>query len=59
MSKTSFKVKSRVIHIQDSPVTVLSTMSHSHYSVLKLALKHYDNSYGLEVLKSLEKAENP
>lgn len=49
--------KSKVIIPEDGLVTIHSIMSHQQYSVLKMSLKHYANGYGLDLLRSLEKAE--
>jgi hypothetical protein len=46
-----------VIKLNASKVVAQLVMTQNEYDVLKLALKHYANGYGLALLKRIEKAE--
>lgn len=41
----------------NSVITVYLRISNSEYEVMKLALKNYNNGYGLSLLRRLNKAE--
>jgi len=51
------KIKAKVIFLEDCPVTIHLDIGHINYAVIKLALKKYNNQFGNDVLKALEKAE--
>jgi hypothetical protein len=53
----SNKKKTAIIKFS-SHVVVQAEMTKGEYSVLKLALKYYANSQGVNLLKRLERAES-
>lgn len=51
------RAKAKVIIPEDGLVTVHLVINHNQYFVMKASLKKYDNGYGLEVLRAMERAE--
>lgn len=51
------KKKTRMIKYDDDNIIMFLDLSRQELTVLKCALKHYDNHYGNQLLKRIEKEE--